>query len=76
MEDVWPLARHHRPEADDQGASRETSEVVLKENPGSIVENQRLRKQKERVVLDSSIRIPQAKYSPAAVTFSAGQACA
>jgi hypothetical protein len=32
LEDVWTLARYHRPEANDQGASREAAEVVLNEN--------------------------------------------
>jgi len=31
VENVRALARHHRPEADDQGASGEAAEVVLKE---------------------------------------------
>jgi hypothetical protein len=40
------MARHNRPEADDQGAPREAAEVVLRKNPQSIVENEQFKKNK------------------------------
>jgi len=72
--DVWTLARPHRSEADNQGASREASEVVLKENPRSIVENQQFRKKQEKIVaLASSLEIIQRKFFSAVVKLLAGQ---
>src|SRR5207253_4576048 len=47
MEDVRTLARHHRSQADHQGASREAPQVVLKENPPPLVENQQFKKTRE-----------------------------
>jgi len=51
MEDLRTLARHHRSEADHQGASREAAEVVLKGIRGRSLRINSLRKAKERFAL-------------------------
>jgi len=62
MEDVRPLDGHHRPEADDQGAPRQAAEVVLKEKFYSLVENQQLRKKKNRLATATSPAIIPKKF--------------
>jgi len=68
MEDVWTLARPHRPERH-QCISR-GPRVVLKKSPRSIVENQQFRKIRENSCPCSSMEIIQRNFFCCRKTFS------